>query len=179
MVSIPVRSGTRSSRGEKMSYLLDVKEILGFAVYIEERGYEFYVEAMKKFGELRATELFQYLADEEFKHEQLFKKLMEQDGDIKKGEQDPEYLAYMKQFVKAHQLGDKEAINKKLARLSTLEDILDLALGFEKDSIVFFSELKEMFAKGHTTAVEKVIHEEMGHLRKIFLMKRDYGKKIE
>ena len=52
-----------------MSYLLDVKEILGFAVYIEQRGYEFYVEAMKKFPDPRATELFQYLADEEFKHE--------------------------------------------------------------------------------------------------------------
>ena len=69
-----------------MSYLLDVKEILEFAVYIEERGYEFYVGAMKKFGEPRATELFQYLADEEFKHEKVFKKLMEQERRDQGGE---------------------------------------------------------------------------------------------
>lgn len=155
-----------------MSYLLDVKEILEFAVYIEERGYEFYVEAMKKFPEPRATELFQYLADEEFKHEKVFKMLMDQDGDIRKGERDAEYQAYMREFVKAHQLGDKEAIHAKLSRLSTLEDILDLAMGFEKDSIVFFSELKDLYAKGHSAAIEKVIREEMGHLRKIFQMKR-------
>ncbi len=155
-----------------MSFLLDVNEILGFAVYIEERGYEFYVEAMKKFPEPRATELFQYLADEEFKHEKVFKMLMEQDGDIRKGERDAEYQAYMREFVKAHQLGDKEAINAKLSRLSTLEDILDLAMGFEKDSIVFFSQLKDLYAKGHSAAIEKVIREEMGHLRKIFQMKR-------
>jgi rubrerythrin len=159
-----------------MPYLLDVKEILEFAVYIEERGYEFYVEAMKKFGEPRVTELFQYLADEEFKHEKVFKKLMQQGGEVKKGEPDPEYQAYMREFCKAHQLGDKEAINKKLARLSSLEDILDLAMGFEKDSIVFFSELKEMFARGHTASLEKVIHEEMGHLHKIFRMKQQLAK---
>jgi rubrerythrin len=160
-----------------MSYLLAVKEILGFAVYIEERGYEFYVGAMKKFGEPRATELFQYLADEEFKHEQVFKKLMEQAGDVKKGEMDAEYQAYMKEFVKSHQLGDKEAVNAKLARLSTLDEILDLAMDFEKDSIVFFSELRDLYAKGNTAAIEKVIREEMGHLRKIFRMKRDLPAK--
>ncbi len=156
-----------------MSYLLDVKEILEFAVYIEERGYEFYVGAMKKFSEPRATELFQYLADEEFKHEKVFKKLMGQDGELRKGEMDAEYRAYMREFCKAHALGDKEAINAKLTRLSTLEDIFDLAMGFEKDSIVFFSELKDLYAKGHTAAIEKVIREEMGHLRKIFQMKQE------
>ncbi len=160
-----------------MSYLLDVKEILEFAIYIEQRGYEFYVGAMKKFSEPRATELFQYLADEEFKHEKMFKKLMEQGGDVKKGEHDTEYQAYMREFVKAHQLGDREAVNAKLARLSTFDDILDLAMAFEKDSIVFFSELKDLYARGKTAAIEKVIREEMGHLRKIFQMKRELEKK--
>jgi len=160
-----------------MSYLLAVKEILGFAVYIEERGYEFYVEAMKKFPDPRATELFQYLADEEFKHEKLFKKLMERGGESAPGEPDAEYLAYMREFVKAHQLGDKEAVNAKLARLSTLGEVLDLAMGFEKDSIVFFSELKSAYGRGGDGAIEKVIQEEMGHLRKIFQMKQGLAGK--
>jgi len=160
-----------------MSYLLAVKEILEFAVYIEERGYEFYVEAMKKFPEPRATELFQYLADEEFKHGKVFRKLMEQGNEAAAGEHVAEYQAYMREFVKAHQLGDKEAIHAKLARVADLEGVLELAMGFEKDSIVFFSELKESFARGNSLALEKVIREEMGHLRKIFQMKRELIKK--
>jgi len=160
-----------------MSYLLAVKEILEFAVYIEERGYEFYVGAMKKFAEPRITELFQYLADEEFKHEKIFKKLMQREDDFRKAEHDAEYEAYMREFCKAHELGDREAINQKLARLSSLDEILDLAMGFEKDSIVFFSELKESFARGRTAPLEKVIHEEMGHLRKIFQMKQALAAK--
>jgi rubrerythrin len=159
-----------------MSYLLDVKEILEFAVYIETRGYEFYVGAMKKFGEARITELFQYLADEEFKHEEFFKKLLEQSGGIKGESRDPEYQAYMREFCKAHSLADREATAARLAKASGIGDVLDMAMGFEKDSIVFFSELKEIYSKVDSAAVDKVIHEEMGHLRKIFQMRRELVK---
>jgi rubrerythrin len=159
-----------------MSYLLAVKEILEFAIYIEERGYEFYIGAMKKFSEPKATVLFQYLADEEFKHEQVFKKLIEESGGVRNGEHDAEYLSYMREFCKAHQLGDKEAINIKLAKLTHIAEVLDMAMDFEKDSIVFFSEFKDSYAKGQTGPVEKVIREEMGHLRKIFQMKRELVK---
>jgi len=160
-----------------MSYLLDVKEILEFAVYIEQRGYEFYIGAMKKFGEARITELFQYLADEEFKHEEFFKKLLEQSGGMKGGSHDPEYQAYMREFCKAHSLADREATAARLARASGLDEVLDMAMGFEKDSIIFFSELKEIYEKGHSEAVDRIIHEEMGHLRKIFQMKRGWPEK--
>jgi len=160
-----------------MSYLLDVKEILEFAVYIEERGYEFYVGAMKKFSEARITELFQYLADEEFKHEKIFKKLLEQSGELKGGSHDAEYQAYLREFCKSHSLADPETVNAKLSKVSGLEEVLDMAMGFEKDSIVFFSELKGIYARGNSAAVDKIIHEEMGHLRKIFLMKRELVKK--
>jgi rubrerythrin len=167
----------KANRGEKMSYLLDVKEILEFAIYIEQSGYEFYVGAMKKFREARVTELFQYLADEEFKHEEFFKKLLKQSGGIKGEKQDPEYQAYMREFCKAHSLADRDATAARLAKASGLEEILDMAMNFEKDSIVFFSELKEIYGKGNSMAVDKIIHEEMGHLRKIFQMKRDSIKK--
>ncbi|MBU4267738.1 MAG: ferritin family protein [Acidobacteria bacterium] len=160
-----------------MSYLLSVQEILEFAVYIEERGYEFYIGAIKKFREARITKLFQYLADEEFKHEKVFKKLLKLSGEIKGGKRDPEYQAYMHEFCKTHSLGDREAVNAKLAKLSSLEEILDLAMDFEKDSVIFFSQLKEMYAKGNTAAIDKIIHEEMGHLRKIFQIKRELVKK--
>jgi rubrerythrin len=160
-----------------MSYLLDVKEILEFAVYIEERGYEFYIGAMKKSSEPKAMELFQYLADEEFKHEKVFQKLAEESGGIKGGNRDPEYQAYMKEFCKAHALADREVTAARLAKASGLDDMLEMAIGFEKDSIVFFSMLKELYARGQCGPVETVIHEEMGHLRKILQMKLEMARK--
>lgn len=161
-----------------MTYMLDVKEIMEFAVFIEEQGYEFYVDAMKKFSEPRVTELFQYLADEEFKHEKIFKHLLIQAGEFKAGEpHDPEYQAYMREFCKAHSLANREATVARLAKASGLEEVLDMAMGFEKDSIIFFSELNGIYTKGNSAPVDKIIHEEMGHLRKIFQMKRELVKK--
>ncbi|MEI6614801.1 MAG: ferritin family protein [Chrysiogenales bacterium] len=160
-----------------MSYLLEVREILEFAIYIEQRGYEFYIGAMKKFSEARATELFQYLADEEFKHEEFFKKLLAESGGIKDESHDPEYQAYMREFCKAHSLADRTVTTARLAQVTNLEETLEMAMGFEKDSIIFFSELKGIYTKGNYAAVDKIIREEMGHLRKIFQMKRELVKK--
>jgi rubrerythrin len=160
-----------------MSYFLAVKDVLEFAVYIEQRGYEFYVGAMKKFGEARITELFQYLADEEFKHEEFFKTLLAQGNAVKGESPDPEYQDYLREFCKAHSLADREAVNAKLARLSSLDEILDLAIGFEKDSIVFFGQLKEIYGLGDAAAVDRIIREEMGHLRRIFQMKQSLAGK--
>jgi len=160
-----------------MSYLLDVKEIMEFAVFIEARGYEFYIGAMKKFSEARIMELFQYLADEEFKHEEFFKKLLQQSGGLKSESRDAEYQAYLREFCKAHSLADREVTSARLAKASGLDEVLDMAMGFEKDSIVFFSELKDLYSRGNSAAIDKVIHEEMGHLRKLFQMKRESGKR--
>jgi len=160
-----------------MSYLLEVREILEFAVYIEQRGYEFYVGAIKKFSEKRPSELFQYLADEEFKHEEFFKRLLQESGGVKGESLDPEYQAYMREFCKGHSLADRAVTKARLAQATSLEEVLEMAMGFEKDSIIFFSELKEIYTKDNFEAVDKIIREEMGHLRKIFQMKRELVKK--
>ncbi len=159
-----------------MGYLLNVSEVLEFAVYIEQNGYEFYVEAMKKFADPDMTELFQYLADEEFKHEKFFAKLKEAAGHFTPPESyDGEYQAYMKEFCKAHSLANREAIKPKLAKLKTMNEVLDMALGFEKDSVVFFSELKGVVHSEQSGPVEKVIREELVHIRKIM----DYRSRLQ
>ena len=63
-----------------MGNLLSAGEILEFAIYIEQNGYKFYVETIKKFKEKKLVELFQYLADEERKHEETFKALLKKTG---------------------------------------------------------------------------------------------------
>ena len=77
----------------------------------------------------------------------MFKKLLKQSGEIK-GRRDPEYQAYMREFCKTHSLGDAEAVNAKLARVSRLEEILDMAMDFEKDSVIFFSAIEGNVCQG-------------------------------
>jgi rubrerythrin len=154
--------------GDAMGVLFEVKEVLDFAVYIEQNGYEFYSEASKKFSDRKIVALFEYLALEETKHEKLFKDLAKSSNTFDAEESyEGEFNAYMKEFCASHSLANRDTIRTSLENLKTFEDVLDKALSFEKDSVVFFSELKYMGIFDRGQVIDKVIQEELDHLRKL------------
>jgi rubrerythrin len=73
----------------------------------------------------------------------------------------------MKEFCASHSLANRDTIRTSLENLKTFEDVLDKALSFEKDSVVFFSELKYMGIFDRGQVIDKVIQEELDHLRKL------------
>jgi len=151
-----------------MGVLFDVKEVLDFAAYIEQNGYDFYSEASKKFSDHKIVELLEYLALEEMKHETLFKKLAKSADTFNAEESyEGEFNAYMKEFCASHSLASRDKLRTILDNLKTFEDVLDMAISFEKDSVVFFLELKYMAAFDKEQIIEKVIKEELDHLRKL------------
>jgi len=155
-----------------MGILFEVKEVLDFAVYIEQNGYEYYTGAAKKFAEPKIVELFQYLAQEEAKHEKLFKDMAKSADTFETEESyEGEFSAYMKEFCASHALANRNTISSVLGTLKTFDDVLEMALGFEKDSVVFFSELKVMAAFDWQNVIDKVIKEELSHIRKLLKFK--------
>ncbi len=151
-----------------MGQLLNVSEIVEFAVYIEKNGYKFYVETMKKFNEERLMKLFQFMADEEFKHEEAFKRMLKEIGSVTPHESYPgEYEAYMKDFLKSHALANDAALKAKLDGIHTIEDAIQVALDFENDSIVLFTMLKRYIEKEKQHIVEAIIQEEITHIFRI------------
>lgn len=151
-----------------MANLLNISEIVEFAVYIETNGYKFYVETMKKFSDKRLMELFQYLADEEFKHEGLFKQVLKKVGMSTSPESYPgEYEAYMKDFLKTHALANDDVLGKKIASISSIDDAVHVAMDFEKDSIVLFSMLRNFIEDDNKNIVDKIIQEETLHIARI------------
>jgi rubrerythrin len=157
-----------------MSNVLNASEIIDFAVYIEQNGYKFYIETMKKFKDNRVMELFQYLADEELGHEKIFKNLLKKVGSFTPHESYPgEYEAYMKDFLKIHALGNAEALKNKIASIQSVDDAVNVALEFEKDSIVLFTLVKKYIGTKGDDIVDKIIQEELTHIYKINQFYRD------
>jgi rubrerythrin len=156
-----------------MGTFFDVREILEFAVFIEQNGFQFYSGAVKKFTDPKIVNLFNYLAGEETKHEELFKKMAEGAGDfVPRETYTGEYQEYMKVLCKTHSLANREAIKGKVEGIKTFSDAVDMALSFEKDSIVFFTEMKELTGFDRDEVVQKVINEELSHIRKILMEKK-------
>jgi rubrerythrin len=151
-----------------MGQLLTVSEVVEFAVYIEKNGYKFYVESMKKLKDERLMDLFQYLADEERKHEETFKKLLEKTGAFTPHESYPgEYDAYMRNFLKTHALANDNALKEKLESIKTIDNAVQVALDFEKDSIVLFTMLKKYMNDKNKPLVDSIIQEEVSHILRI------------
>jgi rubrerythrin len=151
-----------------MGQLLNVGEAVEFAIYIEQNGCKFYLESMKKFNDKKLTELFRFLADEELKHEKTFKGLLKKTGTFTPAESYPgEYEAYMKDFLKTHALANDETLQKKLAEIKTIDDAVNMALDFEKDSIVLFAMVKKYIDDQNKSRVETIIQEEISHILKI------------
>jgi rubrerythrin len=151
-----------------MGSMFNVSEIVEFAVRIEQNGFKFYIESIKKFNDERLIKLFQFLADEEFKHEEMFKQLLKKTGINNPHESYPgEYEAYMKDFLKTHALANDASLKAKLETIKKVDDAIEVALSFEKDSIILFTMLKKYIEEKNKAIVEGIIQEEVSHIFKI------------
>lgn len=157
-----------------MAVLFTGKEMMKMAVRTEESGYDFYMEAADKSESEDLRGLFRYLAGEEVKHKELYKKLMDsiedkpQAGLVDQEELD-QYIRTMtdSEFF----LGGDKSINLAAKAADDME-ALKFAIAFEKDTLLFFYQLREMVQKSARDAVDKVIREEKKHIQQLSDMKK-------
>lgn len=148
-----------------------VNEIIEMAVQIEHNGYAFYHEATKHKGlDEKSLKLLTTLRDQELNHEKTFLKL--RDNDDIKGltlTQDWELVAsYLKTIVDSRIFDTENAAIKLATKATSITDILDYAIQFEKDTLLYFHTIKDAIkvAKAQD-AVARIIHEEISHILKL------------
>ena len=154
-------------------------EIVGFAVRIEENG-EFFYKALAGLAETADVRaVFEFLASEERKHMMTFKKLLDSVGEYKPPvESYPgEYELYAKALVDEHIFTKEKAGELMAKRASGEMEGIEIGIGLEKDSIIFYEEMRNYVPKSEHRVIHKVIDEEKDHLRKLVDMKRKIGGK--
>jgi rubrerythrin len=151
-----------------MSAQLDVNEILDFAILMEQKGYEFYTESAKKFNDLKLTQLFHLLAEQEFNHERIFKKMKEKTGSLKSTAfNDKVEEIQMKDYLGEFLFGKKKSLKEKIKTFQSIEEVIQLAFGIEKDSVVFYTALKNYVDNEHEAVIENIIQEEVSHVLRL------------
>jgi rubrerythrin len=150
------------------------EEIIEIAVQMEESGKLFYEKASQVVADARLQEVLIFLAQEEDKHIQDFTKLGEKlhyhflPGESYTGE----YEDYVRSLVNSH-IFNVNQVEDLVKEAKSDKDILQLALSFEKDSIILFQEFKNMGNQAAQEIIEELINEERGHIKKIGAMLRD------
>ena len=150
-----------------MPVTLNADEIFEIAEQIERNGAKFYRAAADKFSTVRQT-LVGLAADED-EHLKIFQAMRtqltgkEQQPDV--FDPDGQAQMYLRAMADGHIFDIKADPAEKLTGQETVEDILKMALGIERDSIAYYVGLKDYVpVKAGRDRVEDIIREEMKHI---------------
>jgi len=144
---------------------ITTREIIGMAIGIEEAGYEFYTRSRGVFDDLSVKDAFHFLAGEELVHKEIFRSLLQQEdisADISDGSS-----AYLASIVDIRVFGgNRPDFEKILSGIMSPLDAIKLALNAEKESILFYSEMKKLYPPDGKTVslLDRIIAEERKHV---------------
>ncbi len=143
-------------------------ELVEMAIQVEKAGEGYYRRAAAETeGELSAT--LKALADAERQHGEVFHSLLPKGfGEGTKGIAPEEAEPYVKEFVGANLLQYLADCRDIARRVGEPREILEFALGFEEESIKFYTSLRAQATK--TKVVERIIAEERKHLETVRAM---------
>jgi len=152
-----------------MSIPFNADEIFEMAGQIERNGARFYRRAAEGAVDPRNLRLFLDLAAKEEEHQKIFAS-MRADLAAEKSETatlDPDGQAalYLRAMADGHVFEVKADPTQLFTGKEAVEDILQVAMDMEKDSIVFYLGMKEMVPERlGKDRIDGIIKEEMGHL---------------
>jgi rubrerythrin len=156
-----------------MSISFSGSELINIAIGIEGRGIVFYDVMAKSTQNEAAREVFNYLADMEREHIQIFKAMLgEADKYQFQTEDNEQYSAYLKALVDSAVFSDDLVTSEMAAQAESDTAALELAIRAEKDSILFYYEMKEVMPQRAQATVGRIIAEEKSHLRQLSELKR-------
>ena len=157
-----------------MTYGFNAGEVFKVAVQIEENGRKFYEEIRQNIEGDEIKELFADLALQEVEHKSKFEMLLAQLPPESRSstvwDPDNELDQYIKVMADDHVFVSSAGVQKQVDAIRDATDALQLAIEFEKDSILFFLSLEEaMSGKMDQELIKSLVKEEQEHLRRLTL----------
>ncbi len=149
-----------------MSILLSSAEIFDLAKAVEKGGQAFYQAIASTTSSAELRELFTHLAGEEVKHFRTFERLAREYPEL---EVDAEEWGQTSAYIQA--TSDSRFFvgeDKALALARTVHDplkALEIAIAFEKDTLLFFYELLNVTPTKGREAAKAIIEEEKRHVQ--------------
>jgi rubrerythrin len=144
-------------------------EALEMALNIEKNGEIFYNEVAEKSADSDVKALFEDLAAQERAHYQVFQKMLgtaEPAPELQATEYD-EYQAYLQVALDNALFAGPDKALALAKEAQDAETALRAAMGFEKDTMLFFYDMREMVSEADREAITGVIREEKKHLRRL------------
>lgn len=152
-----------------MAGFTTASDVITAAVEIERRGFAFYQQAAAAAAQPETKEFFNFMAEEEKRHEKIFEAMLARAGglELPAGSSEAEYLEYVDLLLNSHCmfLPEQQGVLR--------QDPLRQAMSFEKDTILFFLAMRRLTDPSEHAAIDACVEEEQRHLRLL----AEHGKK--
>jgi rubrerythrin len=156
-----------------MTDLFNASEIVEVALRIEQNGGTFYGLLADKMSDPQVKKLFGDLAKEERKHFETFQQIHARASHWEPlGTYAAEYRDYMDCLASHNVFNRKNTAGEVTGRITDKKEALKYAQGVEKDSILFYMEMKEAVPPGEREIIEDLIRQEKIHLTRLIEMER-------
>ena len=160
----------------------NAREIFDIGVQIEVNGKAFYEAAAKKTAETAMREFFLELAAWENSHIKIFSELRDAlpkgAGNTPVFDPNDEAALYLQATADSHVFVRNKDMVGLVAGCKGPGDIIDLAMTFEKDSVVFYTTMKKVVAKNlGQDKVDRLIDEEIKHISLLSQRKAKIAKR--
>lgn len=148
-------------------------EVIELGVQIEVNGMDFYSDAAKNISDAKVKDTFNFLAGEERRHIEVFRKLLETVESYEPRESYPEeYFQYMNALASNHVFTQKGKGREIAKAVKDERQALDMAMGFENDSMLFYEAMKKIVNTAEHPLLEELIRQEKGHYRMLSEIKK-------
>ncbi len=150
-----------------MNPSFNASEIFEIACQIERNGAKFYEKAVAVASTEESKLFLSRLSDMEKGHEDLFSKMKEEIDISEENLPDSEMqcLSYLQAMAEGKIFSNRLDASELLKNARTLEELYLVAIGFEKDSVIFFTGIREVVPDQlGKNKIDLLIKEEMCHI---------------
>ena len=152
-----------------MAIVFNADEVFEMAVRIENNGAAFYRKAAGLQSDIKNQKFLEGLANMEDRHEKIFTDmrttLTEKDKEPKVFDPFDEVSQYLAAMADTMGGEGSPSVADALTGNESLEEILKIAVGLEKDSILFYLGIKDLIpAQSGQDRIDEIIKEERRHV---------------
>ncbi|MFC2001880.1 ferritin family protein [Chloroflexota bacterium] len=156
-----------------MSISFSASELINIAIEIERRGIAFYDVMFRSTDNGTARDVFQHLADMERGHIQIFQGML---SEVDKYQPSPNLTQedddYLQSLVDSAVFTDDMVTSEVATQADSDLKALELAISAERDSIIFYYEMRDLIPQRAQATVTEIIAEEKSHLRQLSGLKK-------
>ena len=151
-----------------MSIVFSPAELINIAIANEHRGISFYDVMAKSADSAEARSIFESLVGMEREHIKIFEGMLgEAEKQLPPETGSFEYAGYLQALIDSAIFTDDMITSEMATQADSDIRALELGIGAEKDSILFYYQLRDLMPRQELPLIDRIIAEEKGHLHQL------------